>query len=320
MICIRRYFSICFLLLLLVVLRLPVQVSAAGMDSSAGAVTTSGGRLNVRSGPSSGSAVVASLGKGSYVTLLSKSGAWWRIEYDKGKYGYCHADYITPVSGTPVEVATQSGSLNVRSGGGTSYPKIASLARGEVVISLSSSGSWTRVLYHGTKTGYVSSQYLKTGYPLVKLYVPNLKQMDSRWGEKILGESGKTFAQIGCATTAIAMVESHRTGITVYPDAMSERLRYTPSGSVYWPAHFTTVTDGRDYLSRVYSLLRQGKPVLFGATNAYGKQHWIVITGYSGGNHLIPAGFSIQDPGSSTRINLQQFLDQYPNFYKYFYY
>jgi uncharacterized protein YraI len=217
-------------------------------------------------------------------------------------------------------VATNSGSLNVRSGGGTSYLKIASLARGEVVISLSSSGGWTRVLFHGSKTGYVSSQYLKGGYPTVKLYVPTLKQMDTRWADKIVGDSGKTFAQIGCATTAIAMVESHRTGMTVYPDVMSERLRYTLSGSVYWPEHYSTVTDGRDYLGRVYSLLRQGKPVLFGATNGYGKQHWVVITGYSGGNQLTAADFLIQDPGSYNRTNLQQFMELYPNIYKYFYY
>ena len=53
---------------------------AADLGSRAGGVTTQSGRLNVRSGASTGSAVVASLNKGSYVTLMSKSGSWWRVE------------------------------------------------------------------------------------------------------------------------------------------------------------------------------------------------------------------------------------------------
>lgn len=297
----------------------PVKAQAATLDSKAGAVTTSGSRLNVRSSASTKSGTVATLNKGSYVTLISKSGSWWRVEYAKGKYGYCHADYITIVEGTPVTVKTQSSSLNVRSGAGTSYKKVASLSRGETVILLSTSNGWSRILYHGTKTGFVNAQYLSTNYTAVSLGVPNFKQTDSRWSGTPVGESGKTMAQIGCATTAIAMMESYRTGTTIYPDAMSKQLSYTPSGSVYWPAHYATVTSSSGYLSAIYNQLKAGKPVLFGATNSYGKQHWVVITGYTGGNTLSPAGFTIQDPGTYSRTTLQQFLNVYPNFYKFFY-
>jgi hypothetical protein len=127
------------------------------------------------------------------------------------------------------------------------------------------------------------------------------------------------MAQIGCATTAIAMVESHRQGRTIYPDEMMRDLRYTPSGSVYWPEHYTTVTDTAGYLSRIYQLLKQGKPILFGAKNAYGKQHWVVITGFTGGS-LTAQNLTIHDPGTYSRTNLQQLLDLYPIVYKYFYY
>lgn len=175
----------------------PVQARAADADSRAGAVTTASGRLNVRSQPSPTAAAVASLNKGSYVTLMSKSGDWWRVEYAKGKFGYCHGDYITVVAGSPVTVSTRSGGLNVRSGPGTSYAKTASLARGETVILLSTASGWSRVLYHGTKTGYVSSQYLSAKYGAVSLDVPNFKQTDSRWADTLIGQSGKTMAQIG---------------------------------------------------------------------------------------------------------------------------
>ncbi|MGN0978075.1 MAG: papain-like cysteine protease family protein, partial [Faecousia sp.] len=80
------------------------------------------------------------------------------------------------------------------------------------------------------------------------------------------------------------------------------------------------VTDGSGYLSAVYSKLQQGKPVLFGARNASGTQHWVVITGFQGGSSLTASGFTIHDPGSNSRVNLQQLLDVYPIFYKFFYY
>lgn len=297
----------------------PVQARAATMESKAGAVTTVSGRLNVRSGASASSATVATLQKGSYVTLISQTGSWWRVEYAGGKYGYCHKDYITVVQGSPASVNTSSGSLNVRSGPGTSYSRTAMLAKGETVIVLTSSGDWSRILYHGTKTGYVSSRYLSGNLSAVSVSVPNFKQTDSRWASVMVGSSGKTIAQIGCATTAIAMMESYRTGQTIYPDEMAKLLTYTPSGSVYWPSHYKTVTDSSGYLNGIYSLLKQGKPVLLGARNGYGKQHWVVVTGFTGGS-LTPSCFTIRDPGSNSRTTLQQFLDVYPMFYKYFCY
>ena len=315
-----RKIVICFLSSMLLAGCLILQANAANLDSKAGVISVSSGRLNVRAEASSGSGVVTSLNKGSYVTLISLSGSWWKVEYAAGKYGYCHADYITAVSGNPVTVNTSSGNLNVRNGAGTSYAKTGTVNRGEVVIVLSSTQGWSKVLYGGTKTGYVSSQYLSTYYSPVSLWVYNMKQMDSRWANKPVATSGKTFAQIGCATTAIAMLESHRTGIVNFPDVMSTMLTYTPSGNVYWPSHYTTVTNGNDLLSGIYKRLQQGKPILFGATNQYGSQHWVVITGFTGGSSITADKFTINDPGSYTRTNLQQFLSTYPNFYKYFYY
>lgn len=315
---IRKTVSLLFILIMLIFLA--PEASAASLSSKAGAVTTSSGSLNVRSQASSGSSVVATLKKGSYITLISKSGSWWKVEYAKGKYGYCHVDYITIVEGTPVTVTTNSGSLNVRSGPGASYSKTASLAKGEVVLFLKSSSGWSRVLYHGTKTGYVSAQYLSNYYGAVSLNVPNFKQTDARWAETMIAESGKTMAQIGCATTAIAMMESFRTGTTVYPDAMSKKLSYTASGSVYWPSNYKAVTDSSGYLSGIYSRLKQGKPVLLGCRDSYGKQHWVVVTGFAGGTSLASSSFTIHDPGTWSRTNLQQFLGAFPTFYKYFYY
>ena len=306
-----------WIFLLLAVILPKTYTKAATLQSQAATVATSSGSLNIRSGPSASASRVGSLAKGSYVTLLQKQRDWYQVEYGKGLTGYCSAAYLSPQSSQALTVATNSGSLNVRTGPGTGYRNEASLAKGEVVIRLSTQGGWSRILYHGTKTGYVSSDYLSAGASPVSLWVQNFKQNDPRWANVTIGTSGKPMSQIGCATTAIAMVESHRRGYAITPDVMSRQLRYTPSGSVYWPEHYTVVTSYS--LSGIESLLRRGKPILLGATNSYGSQHWVVITGYNG-QGLTASNFTIHDPGTQYRTNLQQFLDAYPNFYKYFYY
>ena len=73
------------------------------------------------------------------------------------------------------------------------------------------------------------------------------------------------------------------------------------------------------YLSKILSLLKQGKPVLLGAKNSSGGQHWVVVTGYTGAG-LTESSFIINDPGSETRTNLQQFFNSFPNLYKFFWY
>ena len=304
-----------------------LSAQAANAESQAGVIKATGG-LNVRTEPTTASRVLTTLSNGSYITLMSRSGNWWRVEYASGRYGYCHADYITGISGTPATVNTDPSGLNVRSGPGTSYRRIGGLSRGYTVLVLSTSNGWSKILYAGTKTGFVSAQYLSGSAQVpsppsdsqsVSLSVPSFKQFDSRWASVTLGTSGKTIEKIGCATTAIAMMESYRTGTTIYPDAMSKKLNYTSTGSVYWPSHYTTVTTSADYLNVICNQLKQGKPVLLGAKNSYGTQHWVVVTGFTGGS-VTAANFTINDPGSNTRTNLQQFLNAYPTFYKYFYY
>jgi murein DD-endopeptidase MepM/ murein hydrolase activator NlpD len=53
----------------------------------------------------------------------------------------------------------------VRTGAGTSYAIAAQLSNKTWVVVLSTSNGWSRILYNGTKTGYVSAKYLSTGTP-----------------------------------------------------------------------------------------------------------------------------------------------------------
>lgn len=297
---------------------IPTAGQAAFAGSSAGVVTMSYGSLNVRKSASTASAVLKTLPKNSLVTLISKSGSWWTVEYADGRYGYCAAEYISPVSGAWAAYTTSA--LNVRSGPGMGYPVIDGLYSGEYVVVLASSGSWRKVLLDGIEIGYVSAAYLRAAgsaqsYPALSLQVPSYKQTDSRWSWVTVGASGKTLGAIGCSTVALAMSESYRTGSTVDPAAMENRLSYTAGGAVYWPDRYSAYT-GSDYLNKAYNLLKSGKPCLIGLKTAGGSQHWVVVTGYTGGENLTASGFAVNDPGSSSRTTLQQVINAYPYFYK----
>ena len=303
---------------------MPIKVHGATSTSQAGVVNLSSGRLNVRSSASTSGTILTSLVNGSYVTLISKSGDWYYIEYDDDKFGYCHEKYIKLDSGKTAKVNTQSTALNVRSGAGVNHSVIDTISKGDIVIILSTSDTWSKILYDGVKTGYVSSKYLAINSNQtslkVNLSVPSYKQTDSRWANVIIGNSGKTIGKIGCATTAIAMMESYRTGTTIYPDAMSKKLTYSSNGNVYWPSNYISVTNSSGYLQKIYQKLKEGKPVMIGAKKSNGSQHWVVITGYNGGETITTSGFIINDPGTKYRTNLQHLLNEYPIIYKYFYY
>ena len=304
----------------------PIKTEAAASNYKAGVVNVSQGKLNVRKSAATDSAILTTLSKGANVTLISKTGSWWYVEYDDNKYGYCHENYIEEIYGVHKYVNISSGSLNVRKGDGTAYAVKDFLTKNERVIELWKKGEWSYILYDGNEKGFVSTKYLSSAktegnlYSAINLNVPYFKQTDSRWSSVKLGSSGKTIGQIGCTTTGIAMMESYRKGYNIYPNEMAKKLNYTSSGNLYWPSDYIAVTNSSGYLNKIYNLLKEGKPILFGGKNSYGSQHWVVITGYKGGNSLKASDFIINDPGTSQRTTLQDFLNSYPTFYKFFYY
>jgi uncharacterized protein YgiM (DUF1202 family) len=277
---------------------------------------------------STSASVVTTLKRNSQITLISKNGNFWYIRYSSSGYGYCSADYITVTSTEVKTVKTTSGNLNVRSSASTSGTVLTKLSSGTKVPVISTSNGWSKILYNGTKTGYVSSAYLvnnstsnTTTYKAISLSgVPNFKQTDSRWANVIIGNSGQTISKIGCATTAIAMLESKRTNTTIYPHDMMKKLSYTSGGAVYWPSNYTQITSSSGYLTKIYSLLEQGKPVIVGAKKSNGGQHYVVVTGVKATNTLSTSAFYINDPGSNTRTTLDQFFSAYPYFYKMLHY
>lgn len=301
------------------------KASASSNIHGAGKVATSSTVLNVRSSPSSTSAIKGKLNRNAYVTLISKTNNFWYVRYGESLYGYCHGDYIDVISTDVKTVKTTQGRLRVRATASLSSTVKDYLSSGATVTVLSHEGAFSKILYNGLKTGYVHSDYLKgtssntVNYPKTSLSVPDFKQTDSRWANVTIGYSGQTIGRIGCATTALAMTESHRTGTTIYPHTMSKKLSYTSGGAVYWPSNYNVVTSSNGYLEIIYSVLKSGKPIIVGAKKANGSQHYVVVTGVADSNILSTSSFYINDPGSNTRTTLNQFFNDYPYFYKMLY-
>ena len=286
-----------------------------------GLVKTPSGSLNVRSSPSYSASVIKTLPRNSYVTLQGKNGNWWKVEYSDGRYGYTDASYITEVDSDVYYVDTDGGALNVRSGSGTWYKVTDTLSNGESFDVLWFTGKWAKILYDGTKTGYVHTDYISSdvaevpsGYSAVSLDVPYFNQKDSRWANVTLGNSRRTVGNAGCVTTCIAMAESYIYGYSVTPASLAKKLNYSSSGDLYWPSSYKAYSNS-DYLYKIYNELKSGRPVLVGAKTYSGSQHWVLVTGFNGGE-MKSSNFRINDPGRSSRTKLSEFFASYPVFYK----
>lgn len=154
---------------------------------SKGQVVNVTSALNVRESASSSARVVTTLKPNQNVNIYGESNGWYKVDYVQGgvtKYGYCSKDYIsvqnevtpptqpettppTPPAIIPPEssatkigvVSTSSGALNIRSGAGTNYSVVTTIAKGKEVEITGESGSWYKINYNG-QSGYVSKDYI----------------------------------------------------------------------------------------------------------------------------------------------------------------
>jgi len=291
--------------------------------SSGGYVVTNTGNLNVRSIPSTSGDIIASVEKNSYLTLERLNGEWWYAEFDNGRYGYLYSGYIKELDSWSGRVDINGSYLNVRSGPGASYRAFDALADGAEVIVIGETAGWGLVLYDGDTSGYVNLSYISENsglsqefsYPSVQLDAVSYKQYDSRWADLYVGSSGNTVKNIGCTLTCVAMAESYRTKTTVTPAYVVRNYSFTSGGALYWPAHYRKDYSS-DYLSVIYDKLIEGKPVIFHSNNRNGSSHWVLVTGFTGGNVLTADKFIINDPGSSSRTTLADHMAYYPNYSK----
>ncbi len=157
-----------------------VQASGTTPPAESTTYIVTASKLNVRSGAGTNYAAIGSVTKGQKLSVVSKSGSWYKINYN-GRTGYVSSDYVQASGATPPAESTTyivtASKLNVRSGAGTNYTAIGSVTKGQKLSVVSKSGSWYKINYNG-RTGYVSSDYVQasaTASP--KLVVDSFKTL-----------------------------------------------------------------------------------------------------------------------------------------------
>ena len=158
-------------------------LSEISTESGGTYTVTADGGVNMRSGPSTSASVIVTLSEGSVVTLIEKTNSeWFKVKTSDGLTGYVSSQYLAKGSGpspTPTPTpkpeeeeedkkpaATKgtyktTAGVNMRSGAGTKYAVVKSLAKNtQLIVTSVSNSNWYKVkLYDGT-TGFVKSSYL----------------------------------------------------------------------------------------------------------------------------------------------------------------
>ncbi|MBZ9637549.1 SH3 domain-containing protein [Clostridium sp. FP1] len=154
-----------------------IQVFGSVYETQQG--VTTGSNLSVRSGAGTNYSILGSMKIGTQISITGKTNNFYKITYG-GKTGYVSTQYVK-ITAKPVVVAkaavvvpyeTQQGvttgsNLSVRSGAGTNYSILGSMKSGTQISITGKTNNFYKVTY-GSKTGYVSAQYVKiTAKPVV---------------------------------------------------------------------------------------------------------------------------------------------------------
>ncbi|HDK7169258.1 TPA: SH3 domain-containing protein [Clostridium botulinum] len=138
-------------------------------------LSSSSSLLNVRSSANLSSSIIGSLKNGSSVSILGKTGSWYKIKYGS-KVAYVSSNYISSSNNSnsssdnnsststgrgTVKLSSTSSSLNLRENPSLSSKILGGLSHGSSVDILGKTGSWYKIKY-GSKIGYVSNQFITT--------------------------------------------------------------------------------------------------------------------------------------------------------------
>ena len=164
-----------------------VKIVSKVEGASSGSTTATAGEItansvNLRSGPGTNYTKIDKLQKMDDLTILEKSGDWYKVTAIAiKKTGYVYASFVKvtstsptatpgPTTPTPVPttipVGTQVGKLNAsgvnfRTGPSTAYSSMGKLAKDTAVTVTGKSGDWYQVTVTATgKSGYVFAKYI----------------------------------------------------------------------------------------------------------------------------------------------------------------
>ena len=142
-------------------------ITVAGASAaSVGVGTVTADALRLRESASTDSTILATAPSGDTVVVLADAGnGWYKVDYNSIE-GYMSGEYLNVQATADVKigygkVSAGGSTLNMRSGPGTGYDRVATLNDGAVVDIVGIDNGCYKVTYNGT-TGYVSSDYMVT--------------------------------------------------------------------------------------------------------------------------------------------------------------
>jgi len=170
------------------------------------------GSLNVRSGAGTTYSVVGSLANGTKVEVLKEQSGWTQIKAGTTQ-GWVSATYLTYGSTTPPVTPTTktgtikvNGSLNVRSGAGTTYSIVGSLSNGAKVEVLKEQNGWAQIK-SGSTQGWVSADYITYGNTTTPPTTPTTKKATVKVNGtlNIRSGAGTTYGILGYLTDGLVI-------------------------------------------------------------------------------------------------------------------
>ena len=215
-------------------------------QTTATVTTRNGGRVNVRSGPSSAYGSVGTLASGTKVSVLLKGNGWYQISAN-GLTGFMSTSYL---SGTGSTVGSNTGSgatasqtayvnnpkstqvLNLRESPSQSARSIGQYRNGTQVKVVSYGSTWCEV-YVGTRHGYMMTQYLSFNGTYTPPTYPTTTSVPSYPSATSVPStpSGSTGPAAGTAGTLAVSAGSGSTLINMYAESTLTTVKATyPAG------------------------------------------------------------------------------------------
>ncbi len=136
-------------------------MSEPTVANAAAETYTTTANLNIRSGPSTANAIVATVKQGTQLTVVGQaSSGWLKVSY-QGKTGYVSSQYVKKSVSSTTKTYVTTANLNIRSGPSTSNAIVVTVKQGtQLTATGEPANGWLKVSYQG-KTGYVNTQYVK---------------------------------------------------------------------------------------------------------------------------------------------------------------
>ena len=147
-------------LTLLLLLLLSVTAQA---DSSSYGVVFGAANVNLRSAPTTSSAVLGAYNKGTWMTVRGYSNGFYQVETPDGRYGWMRQDYLlvsADATGT-IGYVSHAGYLNLRREASTSAKVLGKYDDGTPCVILDRAGDWYYVSVGG-QTGYFLTRFIST--------------------------------------------------------------------------------------------------------------------------------------------------------------